>query len=122
MEVQWKNIFIREERPRFLMLVIWGRLVFPGPGSNDFLDFALTNKISHVETGRAIYSPFCYENGGAVDDLIAYRTGPFDFLLCVNASNIIKDLNHFLSYSIAFDCKIENLSSLYGQLALQGPL
>ena len=99
-----------------------GEISVSGPGSNDFLDFVLTNQISHVEQGRAVYSPFCNENGGAVDDLIAYRTGPYDFLLCVNASNIIKDLDHFLSHSIAFDCKIENLSSLYGQLALQGPL
>ena len=99
-----------------------GEISVTGLEANHFLDFVLTNKISHVESGKAVYSPFCYENGGVVDDLIVYKRGPFDFLLCVNASNIEKDLDHFLSHSIAFDCKIENLSSSYGQLALQGPL
>ena len=52
---------------------------------------------------------------------IVYKKSTVEFLLCVNASNIKKDFDHFLDQSVDYDCKIENLSHEYGQLALQGP-
>ena len=41
--------------------------------------------------------------------------------MCVNASNIAKDYDHFLEHLGSFDCKIENASDGYGQIAIQGP-
>lgn len=99
-----------------------GEIRISGKGAGPFLDFVLTNKISHVAPGKAVYSPFCYEDGGTVDDLIVYKKDYQNFLLCVNASNIEKDFNHFVSHSVGFECEIENVSNSYGQLALQGPL
>ena len=54
--------------------------------------------------------------------MIVYKRSDVDYLLCVNASNIEKDYNHFIQYSSTFDCEIINESNLFGQLALQGPI
>lgn len=98
-----------------------GELIVSGKQSNDFLEYMLTNSVKNVRPGKAIYSPFCYEDGGTVDDLIAYKKSDVEYLLCVNASNIQKDFEHFSHYINGFDCTIKNDSSLFGQLALQGP-
>ena len=98
-----------------------GEIKVYGNGATDFLDYVLTNSVSDVVVGKAIYSPFCYADGGTVDDLIVYKKSNTDYLLCVNASNIKKDYDHFDIYADRFGCKLENVSSLYGQLAIQGP-
>ncbi len=99
-----------------------GELIVEGKQSSDFLDHVLTNSVRRFHRGKAIYSAFCYENGGTVDDLIAYKKSDEEYLLCVNASNIQKDFDHFSYYIKDFDCSIKNESSQYGQLALQGPM
>ena len=93
-----------------------------GNGATDFLDYILTNSVGNVDEGKAIYSPFCYADGGTVDDLIVYKKSNTDYLLCVNASNIKQDFDHFSMFIDRFGCKLENLSSFYGQIAIQGPL
>ncbi|MDG0963801.1 MAG: glycine cleavage system aminomethyltransferase GcvT [Opitutales bacterium] len=98
-----------------------GEIRVKGRDAGIFLDFILTNSVKNVNSGRAIYSPFCNEDGGTVDDLIAYKKSDVDYLLCVNASNIEKDYSHFIHHSSNFDCEIINESNLFGQLALQGP-
>jgi aminomethyltransferase len=99
-----------------------GEISVLGKQANDFLDYVLTNSVMNLSSGKAIYSPFCYEDGGTVDDLIAYKKSDENYLLCVNASNIEKDFDHFANYISRFDCIIQNESNLYGQIALQGPL
>ena len=99
-----------------------GEIRVLGRDAGEFLEFVLTNTVKNINSGRAIYSPFCFEDGGTVDDLIVYKKSDVDYLLCVNASNIEKDYNHFIQYSSTFDCEIINESNLFGQLALQGPL
>jgi aminomethyltransferase len=98
-----------------------GEIIVHGPDASKFLDFILTNSVSNVKPGKAIYSPFCYENGATVDDLIAYKKSDEEYFLCVNASNILKDFQHFSQYVARFDCTIENVSNAFGQIALQGP-
>ena len=58
-----------------------GEIVVHGPDASKFLDFILTNSVSNVEPGKAIYSPFCYENGATVDDLIAYKKSDEEYFL-----------------------------------------
>ena len=63
----------------------------------------------------------CYESGGTVDDLLIYKRGDNNYLLVVNASNIDKDLEWMNSHTTD-DVKIEDASSSYALLALQGPI
>ena len=98
-----------------------GEIEVDGSDAAKFLDFLLTNNLSSAIVGQAIYSPLCAPDGGTIDDLIAYRKGENSFMLCVNAANIERDLLHLTDYSNAFDCKVSNVSSDFGLLAIQGP-
>jgi aminomethyltransferase len=81
----------------------------------------MTNDISKLEKGAAMYTAMCYENGGTVDDLLVYKMEDHDYLLVVNASNIEKDYK-WLQDHLEGDVQLENISDQIGQLALQGPL
>jgi aminomethyltransferase len=98
-----------------------GELAFRGPGARDCLQHLLSNDMGRLRNGAAIYSLMCMPEGGCVDDVIAYQTGEDEFLVCVNASNADKDYEWASSHCTGFDCRIENKSADYAQLALQGP-
>ena len=64
-----------------------------GPGARDFLRYALANDVAKLDTpGRALYSCMLNEQGGVVDDLIAYHLADDAFRLVVNAGTAEKDL------------------------------
>ncbi len=98
-----------------------GEFTVAGPQAAAFLDTVLTNDITRLAEGRAQYNLMCHPEGGVVDDLIAYRTGPESFLLCVNASNCEKDFAWIEGHLGEFDCSLRDDSRRYGLLALQGP-
>mgnify|MGYP000013868501 CR=1 FL=1 len=62
-----------------------GEIRVTGRDATDFLDFVLTNSVSNVKSGKAVYSPICNKDGGTVDDLIAYKISDLDYLLCVGS-------------------------------------
>src|ERR1700681_1588858 len=64
-----------------------GRLLVEGAGAEEYLQHLLTNDISALAPGRAIYSLMCQEDGGAIDDLVVYREAVDRFLVVVNAAN-----------------------------------
>jgi len=55
----------------------------------------VTNQVSKLYDGRAMYTVACNPKGGIVDDLIVYRVKP-TLLIVVNAANIAKDYGHFV--------------------------
>jgi aminomethyltransferase len=64
-----------------------------GPGARDFLRYALANDVAKLDTpGRALYSCMLNEQGGVVDDLIAYLLADDAFRLVVNAGTAEKDI------------------------------
>lgn len=50
-----------------------GEVLVSGEGALNFLQKLLTNDISKLKIGKAIYSLMCKENGGTVDDLLVYQ-------------------------------------------------
>jgi aminomethyltransferase len=98
-----------------------GELLLKGPGSIANLNHLLTNDYTNMEIGQARYSPMCNEEGGVVDDLIAYRKNECEYLLVVNAANKDKDFNWILNHKTG-DVEITDISATIGQIALQGPL
>jgi aminomethyltransferase len=56
-----------------------------------------------------------------VDDLLVYMRGPGDYLLCINAGNIAKDVAWIQDQTNGFDCRVTDRSHDYGQIAIQGP-
>ena len=97
-----------------------GEILVTGEGSLAYLQKIMTNDVSKLKIGQAQYTAMCYENGGTIDDLLIYKRDEDNYLLVVNASNIEKDIEWMNKHAIE-DVVIEDKSSSYALLALQGP-
>lgn len=97
-----------------------GEFFFTGKNAKEFIQKITCNDVSKLKNGKVQYSALLNEEGNFVDDVTVYKFSDEKFMMCVNASNIEKDFNHILKYQIE-DVKIENLSSNFGQIAIQGP-
>ncbi len=101
-----------------------GQIRVRGSQALGFLEFATINRVASLKDGQVQYTALCYETGGVVDDLTLYRLAADDYLLCVNAANIEKDfvwLKGLAKDSRYAGLILEDCSSAYGLLALQGP-
>ena len=97
-----------------------GELVVEGPGARGFLQTLLSNDLDRIGPGRAQYTLLTTEQGGIVDDLIAYELSPERFLLIVNAANRDEDLA-WLEERAPEDLELHDMSEEYGLVAVQGP-
>src|SRR5918912_378671 len=97
-----------------------GELEVEGPRAHEFLQSVLSNDLDRVSPGGAQYTLLTNENGGIVDDLIAYRLDPFRYLLIVNASNREADFEWLKEREIA-GSDVRDVSDDYALLAVQGP-
>lgn len=98
-----------------------GELEVRGAGAEAFCQRITANDVSRMKVFQAQYNLLLNNQGGIVDDVIFYKHQPGDFLICVNASNTEKDY-HWLRDHATGEVEVENVSSDYAQLALQGPL
>jgi aminomethyltransferase len=79
------------------------------------------NDASKLATGQCQYSALLYPQGTFVDDVIVHKLGDDDYLLVINAGTREKDVNWVRDNARGFDCKVEDLSDNYTQIAIQGP-
>ncbi|MBI2068295.1 MAG: glycine cleavage system aminomethyltransferase GcvT [Deltaproteobacteria bacterium] len=98
-----------------------GEIEIYGQGALTLVQRLTCNDASRLESGRSQYSALLTEQGTFVDDIMVYRRAEDHFLLCVNASNTLKDFEWILSHRQP-DVTIENRSNAWGLIALQGPL
>ncbi len=97
-----------------------GEVAVEGKDAEAYLQKILVNDISRLKDNAIMYSPVCYPDGGVVDDILIYRLSSENFFLVVNAANTDKDFDWFQENSFG-DVRLQNLSSEYAQIALQGP-
>jgi len=97
-----------------------GEVFFKGPDALDAVDRLMTNDIHRLVNGQAMYTAMCNEDGGIVDDLIVYRLADDEVLVCVNASNRHKDVEHMRAHTQG-TVDLLDRSDEFAQLALQGP-
>jgi aminomethyltransferase len=93
-----------------------------GVDVRECLRWLLANDVARLERGRALYSCLLREDGGVLDDLIAYWTDLPSFRLVVNASTADKDVA-WIRKSIAergFACALTERGDL-ALIAVQGP-
>ena len=96
-----------------------GQLQVTGAGAHAFLQRVLSNDLDRIAGGHAQYTLLPNEQGGIIDDLIAYRDGA-GYLLVVNAGNIAIDVAHLRSL-LAADVTLVDESAEHAMVALQGP-
>ena len=92
-----------------------------GPDTLRFLKRVLANNIGRLNTvGKAMYSCMLNEQGGVIDDLIAYYLGETDCRLVVNAATRDKDLAWLNRQAEGFDMTLTERADL-AMIAVQGP-
>src|ERR671928_230792 len=64
-----------------------GELEVEGPRATELLQTTLSNNLDKIEPGQAQYTLLTNEQGGIIDDLIAYKLDHFRYLLIVDAAN-----------------------------------
>jgi aminomethyltransferase len=99
MPVQYKGISQEHqavrERAGIFDVCHMGELVLKGPDAADVVDGLVTNDLTRIADGQAMYTCCCNERGTILDDLIIYKRSATDILVVCNASNRAKISAHF---------------------------
>ena len=102
-----------------------GEVSINGPQAETFLNQVLTNDLRKLAPGHGQYTLMCNPQGGVIDDLYAYRLGPDEYLLIINASRISDDLAWLRQQLSRFGpnagVRLRDASDATGALAAQGP-
>ena len=97
-----------------------GKALVSGPGAAAFVNDCLTADLAKLRPGQAQYTLCCNENGGVVDDLIAYLVSDDEVFLIPNAANTAAVVQALQAAAPA-GVEVANLHTDYGVLAVQGP-
>jgi aminomethyltransferase len=98
-----------------------GDIRLAGPDALAAVQHISMNDASRLAIGQAQYSALLYPQGTFVDDVIVHRLGEGEYLLVINAGTREKDFNWVRNNTRDFNCKVENLSDDFTQIAIQGP-
>jgi aminomethyltransferase len=98
-----------------------GEIEIVGAQAETLLQQLLSNDIARMAVGDAQYSVMCSEDGGVLEDLIAYRLERARFLLVTNAANHDRDLRWLHSHVGALRAEVQDRRQDYAMLAVQGP-
>ena len=97
-----------------------GQFHVEGPNAFELLQSLLSNDLGKIGDGEAQYTLLTNEQGGIVDDLIAYRIDPHHYLVVVNAGNR-EAAYAFMKEREIRGSEIRDASDDYALLAVQGP-
>ena len=97
-----------------------GEITVRGPKALAFLQSITCNDVARLSNRQAQYSALMFPNGCAIDDCVVHRMDANDYFICVNAANTDKDFEWLVEHNSA-GAELENASSRYSQLAVQGP-
>jgi aminomethyltransferase len=98
-----------------------GDIRLVGPAALDAVQHISMNDASRLAVGQAQYSALLHPAGTFVDDVIVHRLGEDDYLLVINAGTREKDFGWVREHTSPFDCRVEDLSDDFTQIAIQGP-
>lgn len=97
-----------------------GQVFVSGPGALDQLNHLLTNDLARLRVGEGQYTIMLNENGGVIDDLIAYRSADEEYFLVINASKINEDVDWLMRH-LSDGATMRNESDQWAGMAIQGP-
>ena len=99
-----------------------GRLWITGSKAGAFLDRVLTRPASRLEIGSSQLCLMCLEDGGILDDLLAYRSEAERYLIVWNAGNIGQKLDWLQRWAGSDpDIVIQDSTTDTVMVAVQGP-
>ncbi len=91
-----------------------------GEQSYPFLRYLLANDVAKLSNNQALYSCILNDNGGIIDDLMAYRLSDNYYRLVVNAATRAKDLAWIQKQTHTFTVDVIERTDL-SMIAIQGP-
>jgi len=97
-----------------------GELEMRGEYAGQVVNYLVTNDVSKLVDGQALYTCCCNEKGTILDDLIIYRAASDRYLIVCNASNREKIVAHFKK-AAENHCEFSDKSDETALIALQGP-
>ncbi len=95
-----------------------GEVRFTGDRALDVVQRLVTNDVSRLEVGGALYGVMCHESGGIVDDVVVYREAD-GYMVVINAACRGKDVAWMSRHNAGSD--FEDVSDAVALLAVQGP-
>jgi aminomethyltransferase len=98
-----------------------GKVTVAGPGAADFVNRCLTADLGKIRPGQAQYTLLCNDDGGVVDDMIAYLLSPEEVFLIPNAANCERVVA-LLSEAARAGVTVANRHRDFAVLAVQGTL
>ena len=123
MPVQYSGVIQEHERVRTAVGLFdvshMGEVFVRGPKALAAVQWLTTNDASALAVGQAQYSLLPNAQGGLVDDVVVYRLGESEFLICINAANRAKDVAHMLANN-PHGAQISDESTNWAQVAIQG--
>ena len=97
-----------------------GEFRIEGPGALPLIQWITSNDVTAMGPGKVQYSCMPNGRGGIVDDLLVYCISSEEYMLVVNASNRVKDLNWIASQN-KWQASIKDESDDWSLIAIQGP-
>ncbi|RZS38861.1 aminomethyltransferase [Herbihabitans rhizosphaerae] len=97
-----------------------GKALVVGEGAAAFVNSCLTNDLGKIVPGKAQYTLCATEEGGTVDDLIAYLVSDDEVFLVPNAANTAEVVRR-LAEAAPESITVTDQHGDYGVLAVQGP-
>jgi aminomethyltransferase len=97
-----------------------GKVLVRGAGAAAYVNECLTNDLAKIGPGQAQYTLCCDDDGGTVDDLIAYLRSEFDVFLIPNAANAAAIVER-LRASAPDGVEVSDQHRQHAVLAVQGP-
>ena len=91
-----------------------------GSQAGEYLRILLANDVAKIVDGQAMYSCMLNEQGGVIDDLIAYKVNDQHYRLVVNSSTKEKDLAWLDKHAVNFTVAITHQADKC-VIAVQGP-
>jgi len=100
-----------------------GKFRVVGRDAFSFLQYVMTNDLSKISEGRGIYTCFCSETGGIVDDVIVYWISNAEFYFITNtlSRERVGQWLATVKTTSKFDVHVFDETNTTGYLAIQGP-
>lgn len=110
------------ERVGMMDISLMGRIDIKGRDAQKFLQRVAANNVVRLSNGQLMYTTFCNEEGGIMDDLTVWRFSP-DHYRIVTSSIMRFKTKKWLEDHIAEreDVYLTDISSSLGMIAVQGP-
>jgi len=123
MPIQYQGIMAEHEAVReragIFDLTHMGEIQVKGTGAVDYVNRLITNDLAPVMPGGIIYTAICREDGGILDDALAYRMED-GVMMVVNASNKDK-IFRWMTEHAPEDVQLTDQSRKTALIAIQGP-